>query len=88
LETVIYTDISKDGMLQGPNLEGLRKVLSWSRAKVILSGGVSTLEDVEKCSQIREKNFEGVIIGKALYEKRFELRSALSHCASPENPVL
>ncbi|HTL48482.1 MAG TPA: 1-(5-phosphoribosyl)-5-[(5-phosphoribosylamino)methylideneamino]imidazole-4-carboxamide isomerase [Verrucomicrobiae bacterium] len=87
LETVIYTDISKDGMLQGPNLEGLRKVLSWSRAKVILSGGVSTLEDIEKCSQISEKNFEGVIVGKALYEKRFELRTALSHYAPPENPV-
>lgn len=74
LETVIYTDISKDGMLKGPNMEGLRHVLNWAGMRVILSGGISSIEDVLACAQIKAVNFEGVIIGKALYEKRFDLR--------------
>ena len=76
LETVIYTDISKDGMLRGPNFEGLWQVLSWTRARVILSGGVTSLGDIEKCSVLTQKNFEGAIIGKALYEGKFKLTEA------------
>jgi len=78
LGTVIYTDIAKDGMLDGPNLPGLRQVLDWSRARVILSGGIARLEDLSACRQINDSRFEGVIIGKALYEKRFQLQDALA----------
>ena len=77
LSTVIYTDIAKDGMLQGPNFPGLKQVLGWSKARVILSGGISRLEDLEQCREITQNHFDGVIIGKALYEKKFQLREAL-----------
>lgn len=78
LETVIYTDIQKDGMLQGPNFAGLAKVLRGTRAAVILSGGIGTIEDLKQCAHIQEKNFEGAVIGKALYEKKFSLTEALA----------
>ncbi len=78
LETIIYTDIQKDGMLKGPDFEGLANVLKISHANIILSGGVSSLEDVQKCAKLTEKNFEGAIIGKALYEKKILLHDALA----------
>jgi len=73
-----YTDIEKDGVLQGPNFEKLSMVLANSRARVILSGGVSQISDIEKCCAIRAATFEGVIIGKALYDKRFQLSDAVA----------
>lgn len=76
VETLIFTDISKDGMLQGPNFEKLDWVLENSKSRVILSGGISTLEDIKRCARIKAKNFEGPIIGKALYEKQFTLSQA------------
>lgn len=75
--TLIYTDIEKDGALQGPNLEKLSIVLASTQARVILSGGISQISDIEKCRAIEAPNFEGVIIGKALYEKRFRLSEAV-----------
>ena len=83
LETIIYTDVRKDGMLEGPNLEELDKVLDLTNANVILSGGISDLKDIEKCRQISKKNFEGVIIGKALYDKKFSLKDAVALASSP-----
>lgn len=77
LKTIIYTDIHRDGMLQGPNMEGLMQVLEWAKANVILSGGIARIEDIEACAQIRNANFDGVIIGKALYEKKFQLQDAV-----------
>jgi len=78
LETIIFTDISKDGTLLGPSFAKLQDVLQATKANVILSGGVSTLADIKKSLQIVAKNFEGVIIGRALYEKQFELKEAVS----------
>lgn len=77
LKTVIYTDIKKDGMLEGPDFSGLKEVLTGTRARVILSGGVGSLTDIRKCAAMSEKNFEGVIVGKALYEKRILLADAI-----------
>lgn len=77
VQTIIYTDIQRDGMLQGPNLDGLRHILKVSKVDVILSGGVSKLNDVEACSRIMETNFIGMIVGKALYEKLFSLKEAI-----------
>jgi len=77
VSTLIYTDIEKDGVLQGPNWEKLSMVLAHTQARVILSGGVSQISDIEKCRSIRAPNFEGVIIGKALYDKRFRLSTAV-----------
>ncbi len=77
VETLIYTDIQKDGMLEGPNFQGLKEVLEMARARVILSGGVGQLDDIKKAVEISNTNFEGVIIGKALYEKKFKLSDAV-----------
>lgn len=77
IPTLIYTDIEKDGVLQGPNWEKLSLVLAHTRARVILSGGISQISDIEKCRAIREQNFEGVIIGKALYDQRFQFSEAV-----------
>jgi len=77
VSTLIYTDIEKDGVLQGPNWEKLSVVLANTRSRVILSGGISQISDIEKCRALQASNFDGVIIGKALYDKRFQLSEAV-----------
>ena len=61
-----YTDISKDGMMAGPNIPAIKKFVSSVKAKVIASGGVTTNDDITKLSKI--KGLEGCIVGRALYE--------------------
>ncbi len=74
----IYTDISRDGMLAGPNLEGLRRILRSVHVPVIASGGVASLEDVRALAGMGEANLEGVIIGKALYAGTVDLAEAIA----------
>ncbi|MDF2820042.1 MAG: hisA [Clostridiales bacterium] len=71
---VVYTDISKDGMLSGPNIEFTQMLVNQTNINIIASGGVSTLEDIKKLSTI---GVEGAIIGKALYEDWIDLRVAI-----------
>ncbi len=78
IETLIYTDIQKDGMMSGPNFEGLKQVLENTQARVILSGGISSMSDIEACCKLTHTNFEGAIMGKALYENAFQLSDALA----------
>ena len=75
VSTIIYTDISTDGMLTGPNLGAQEEMLNLTSANVIASGGVSCHEDVAKLARLSEKysNLDGVIIGMALYEGRVKL---------------
>ncbi|MCP5464811.1 MAG: 1-(5-phosphoribosyl)-5-[(5-phosphoribosylamino)methylideneamino]imidazole-4-carboxamide isomerase [Deltaproteobacteria bacterium] len=73
-ESVIYTDIAKDGMLAGPNFEQTKKLIQMQSFPVIASGGLSQLSDIQKLKDI---NAYGVIAGKALYENRFHLKEAL-----------
>jgi phosphoribosylformimino-5-aminoimidazole carboxamide ribotide isomerase len=73
----VYTDTLKDGMLAGPNLNATRLIAEGSGLKVIASGGVSSLEDLRSLKQLEPYGVEGVIVGKALYEKRFSLEEAL-----------
>jgi len=73
----IVTDVAKDGMLQGPNLELLRQVLAKTKSPVVASGGISSLDDVSKLCQLVPDGLEGTILGKALYAKRFTLEQAL-----------
>ncbi len=76
---LIYTNISKDGMLSGPDLSGFVDVLRMMQEmNVILSGGIGTLEDIKKLTALKSSNFYGCIIGRALYEKKFSYREALS----------
>jgi phosphoribosylformimino-5-aminoimidazole carboxamide ribotide isomerase len=73
VKTVIYTDIAKDGMMQGPNIEETAKLVTCTGLDIIASGGVSTLEDLKKLEQI---NVYGAIIGKALYIGAIKLEEA------------
>ncbi|MGP6172860.1 bifunctional 1-(5-phosphoribosyl)-5-((5-phosphoribosylamino)methylideneamino)imidazole-4-carboxamide isomerase/phosphoribosylanthranilate isomerase PriA [Corynebacterium sp. A21] len=78
----VVTDVSKDGTLSGPNVELLREVAAATDAKIVASGGISTLEDVLELAKYQDEGIDSAIIGKALYEKRFTLREALSAVAA------
>jgi len=73
---VIFTDISKDGTLKGPNIREVKKLLKTSGMKVIASGGISSLEDIRRLKVLEKEGVIGVIVGKALYEGKFTLRAA------------
>jgi len=73
VDLVIYTDISKDGRLEGVNVEATRDLLETTGLRVIASGGVSTPDDVRRLRDLDHPRLEGVIIGKALYEDRVDL---------------
>ena len=68
VSTVIYTDTATDGMLSGPNVEGVRALCRAVRCNVVASGGVSKTEDVARLNALGLANLDGVIVGKALYE--------------------
>lgn len=74
----VITDISRDGMLAGPDLEGLRSAAASTDVPVIASGGVATLDDIRA---LRDTGVAGVIVGKALYEGRFTVEEAIEACA-------
>ena len=65
---LIYTDINRDGMKQSPNFEETVKVASTSKCPVVISGGVSSIDDVKKAKELSNKNIEGIIVGKAIYD--------------------
>ena len=73
----IFTDISKDGMMQGPNLEQIKEFASATTTPVIASGGVSRIEDVINLLALEKEGVEGMIIGKALYDKKLDYREIL-----------
>lgn len=72
VQTIVYTDIAKDGMLQGPNLKEQAEINEATSMQVIASGGVTTKTDVEN---LRELQLYGVIIGKALYDGKLDFES-------------
>jgi len=65
---LIYTDIDRDGMKQSPNFEETIKVADISNCPVIISGGVSSIDDIKRAKEINNKNIEGIIVGKAIYD--------------------
>lgn len=77
VERIIYTDVSRDGMLTGPNIEQTCLIARESGLKVTASGGVSSLDDIERLRLVSECGVDSVIVGKALYEGRFTLKEAL-----------
>lgn len=77
VSTIIYTDISRDGLLQGIDREGYRKLDAQIGCDIIASGGVSSKEDVQALAQM---NLYGAIVGKALYEGTLDLKELLSLC--------
>ena len=77
INSVIYTDISKDGSLQGVSLDQTVNFAKSIQHSVIASGGVSSLNDISKLSEEFSNGIQGVIIGRALYDKRFTFSEAL-----------
>lgn len=75
---VIYTDISRDGMLQGVNTQAMQRMAESLSIPVIASGGVSTLEDIRKLASLQSDGVEGAIVGKALYTGDLSLAKALA----------
>jgi len=73
----VVTDVTKDGTLQGPNLELLRQVMERTPRPVIASGGVSDLDDIAALRQLVPLGLEGAIVGKGLYARAFTLAAAL-----------
>ncbi|TYO96264.1 1-(5-phosphoribosyl)-5-[(5-phosphoribosylamino)methylideneamino]imidazole-4-carboxamide isomerase [Desulfallas thermosapovorans] len=75
---VVFTDISRDGTLKGPNTEAIRNLAMSSKLKVIASGGVSTIQDIVALHELAPLGVEGVIVGKALYAGTVSIDEALA----------
>ena len=73
----VVTDVTKDGTLQGPNLELLKEVCAATKKPVVASGGISSLEDIKALCALNHIGVEGAIVGKALYAGAFTLEQAL-----------
>ena len=76
---LIYTDINRDGMKQGPNFDETSKVAEISNCPVIISGGVSSIDDIKKAKKL--KNVEGIIVGKAIYDEDIQLEELVKEDA-------
>jgi len=73
ISEIVFTDVSKDGMLQGINLEKIKEILNFSNIPLIASGGVTSIKDIENLKKFKDKGLSGIIIGKALYENKISL---------------
>ncbi len=76
---LIYTDINKDGMKQSPNFDETKKIAEMSNCPVIISGGVSSIDDIKKAKSL--KNIEGIIVGKAIYDGDIKLEELVKEDA-------
>ncbi len=79
----VLTDVKKDGMLSGPNIELLRQVAAATTAPVVASGGISSLDDIAALRGLTPEGIEGAIVGKALYNGNFTLPQALDIAGRP-----
>jgi phosphoribosylformimino-5-aminoimidazole carboxamide ribotide isomerase len=89
VKRLVYSSIERDGMLTGPDLDEVRRVAEAVRGTFIYSGGIGTLEDLRALAGLRQVNLTGVIVGKALYERRFgvaEARAALREELAARKP--
>jgi phosphoribosylformimino-5-aminoimidazole carboxamide ribotide isomerase len=81
VKTIIYTDISRDGTLKGPNLEQLKKLQKNISCNIIASGGIKTIEDIQN---LKDMNLYGAICGKSIYAKTLSLKEANKLCLLKE----
>jgi len=77
ISEIVFTDVSKDGMLKGINLEKIKEILGFSNIPLIASGGVTSIKDIENLKKLKDKGLSGIIIGKALYENKISLPEAI-----------
>ena len=78
VERIVYTDIARDGMLGGPNIEQTLAVARAANVNVTASGGVSSLDDIKRLRDAGDWRLDSVIVGKALYERKFKLEEAIN----------
>ena len=76
---MIYTDINRDGTKQSPNFDETSKIANISKCPVIISGGVSSIDDIKKAKDL--KNIEGIIVGKAIYDGDIDLKDLVKEDA-------
>lgn len=76
VRSFVYTNVDKDGMLEGPDLDEVRRIAGVVRGRFLYSGGIGKLDDLSGLVRLRQVNLGGVIVGKALYEHRFTVREA------------
>ncbi|MDB4089752.1 1-(5-phosphoribosyl)-5-[(5-phosphoribosylamino)methylideneamino]imidazole-4-carboxamide isomerase [Gammaproteobacteria bacterium] len=77
IQEIVFTDVSKDGMLEGMNFPEISNILSFSSIPLIASGGVTSIDDIKYLYGMNEIKISGVIIGKALYENKINLKDAI-----------
>ena len=82
VKTILYTDTSRDGTLTGPAVDGLKEILALAGKGTcfFVSGGISSLEDLSKLQPLESQGLTGVIIGRALYEGKVDLKQAIERC--------
>lgn len=81
LRFMIDTDIRRDGMLNGPNMPGIKNFLKGRKAFVIASGGITSLDDVKNLLHLNDPHLWGAIVGKAVYDQTLDLRQAIDLCS-------
>jgi phosphoribosylformimino-5-aminoimidazole carboxamide ribotide isomerase len=77
VERFVYTDVDRDGTLEGPDVDGVRRISEAVEGTLLYSGGIGSLDDLRALRALELANLEGVICGKALYERRFGVAEAL-----------
>ena len=85
VRTVVITDVARDGMMQGPNIELLKKLLKTAKINLIASGGISSASDLENLANLKAKNLIGAIIGKAIYEQKIKLDEVIPKFQSKQD---
>jgi len=84
VRTFVYTNVDKDGLLGGPDLDEIRRVAAVVRGRVMYSGGIGKLADLVALAGLRQVNLSGVIAGKALYEHRFTVAEGIAALAGSD----
>ena len=85
VERIVYTDIARDGMLSGPNIEQTLAVARTANINITASGGVSSLDDIKRLRDAGDSRLDSVIVGKALYEGKFKLEDAIRAADSADH---
>ena len=81
IKMFVITDISKDGMMEGINKISINSILKYITTNAIISGGVTTMDDVKTILAMHKSKINGMIIGKALYENKIKLSEAINECS-------
>ena len=81
IKMFVITDISKDGMMEGINETSINSILKYITTNAIISGGVTTIDDVKTILAMNKSRINGMIIGKALYENKIKLSEAINECS-------